>query len=413
MSIVLRFFPNGEFTKGISAVKCRDKRADRRHPATEHMIPVGSLRSLHWQGRDVCVRESLVPVEPGDEFADMNGTVYTYLCNDFGMQTYAFECTDGRVGTLTLEDTLQRHIAMKELDPIGLSTGRILKEPCVSRKKCLKMTGSMARNIRNASYLLEQWFGKDQLSFLTLTVPGVSPDALGSICYHWDSIVHRFFMWLRQALNSKGIEPLFVYCTEIQTARLKLRHEFAPHIHILFRGRCGKKKPWAISPTQARRAWVRCLKSCISESFDTRAIENIQRIKKSASGYLSKYMSKGYCTLPETLDSDAPITSLRTHWGGMSRKLSQAISKSINIIKDFRGGGKDASAFMSNIPGLLEQRLVVFWREELVVFSGDSSSGEARGLKVGYGRLRTPTYEGGLVSVYEYIYSSMPPEMYE
>ena len=154
MSIILRFFPNGEFTKGVSASKRRDKRADRRDVFPHDMIPVGSFRSLRWQGRDVCIGENLVEARPGDEFTDCNHTVYTYLCNDCGTQTYAFECRDGRVGTLTLEDTLQRHITLGELTPLGSSDARILKEPCSSRKKCERMTGSMARNIRNGAYLV-------------------------------------------------------------------------------------------------------------------------------------------------------------------------------------------------------------------------------------------------------------------
>ena len=404
MSIILRFFPNGEFTRGVSAVKRRDVSADRRHESIAEMIPVGRKTSLRLRGHEETVTADMISAMPGDEFLDRRDGVYTYLCNDAGIHTYAYEGKDGFVTVTTLYDQLHRCIQRGELTHIGLSNARILKEPCVSRKKCERMTTSMARKIRNAAYLLTRKYGKDQLSFLTLTLPSLSIEALSNICCNWDKIVHRFFMWLRQALNAKHIKPSFVYCTEIQTRRLNLRHEYAPHLHIIFRGRNGKKCAWGITPKMARSAWVRCIKSYTDECFDTRAIENLQRVRQDAGRYLSKYMSKGSNSLPLFDETAVGITSLRTHWGGMSRNLSKAIAQGITTLAGNGIRGENARIFLQAIPNLIEAGFIRYYNERIICVSRCPGYDQSRGLKVGAGCLKYPTFDGGLQRCLEFAY---------
>ena len=203
-------------------------------------------------------------------------------------------------------------------------------------------------------------------------------------------------MWLRQALNAKHIEPSFVYCTEIQTKRLNLRHEYAPHLHIIFRGRNGKKCSWAITPRMAKKAWVRCIKSCVDESFDTRAIENLQRVKKDAGRYLSKYMSKGKNCLPQEHEGIAGIAVLRTHWGGMSRNLSKAIRQGILRLTDTRGQRHIATCFLNAIPHLIEIGLINYYVENVITVSSSSCDEGIRGIKVGVGCLKHSLDDEGL-----------------
>lgn len=396
MTIILRFFPNGEFTHGVDT-SARKRRHERRHEPTQPLCREHRDRYLQWiETQRLANNADIDLCVPGYQFVGKTGAIFTYLCKDTQGYHYAVEGDGYVLEDVVLKSPPGRNFVEGDFSPLGSSNARILKNPCESRKKCLAMTKSMSRNIRNAAYILEEECKKDNLSFLTLTLPSVSQESLGKICHEWDTIVHRFFMWLKSALNKKNIEPLFVYCTEIQTKRLELRHEYAPHLHIIFRGRNGKKRNWAITPTMARREWVRCIKPCIDEPFDQSALENLQRVKHSAGRYLSKYMSKGSNSLPSMDASDTGITRLVTHWGGMSRKLSRAIRSQTRVLRGDGQNRTNAWAFVDAIPELLERGCIRYYKAGFIVLNGSEDHNEQRGLHVGTGCLSKTLARGGL-----------------
>jgi len=395
MTIVARFYPNGEFTHGVDTSR---KRRDKRRHTPLQTSPSQECRGryLQWVAMQISANADIDLCIPGMEFVGKTGAIFTYLCKDEQGYHYACEGKD-----YVLEDVLVnvppgRSVGDGDLTPLGLSNARILNKPQESRKKCLKMTSSMARNIRNAAYIMETDYGKDCLSFLTLTIPSVNAESLMRICENWDKATHCFFVWLRRKLEEKNIDPSWVYCTEIQTKRLQKRHEYAPHLHILFRGRCGKKFAWSITPKQARNAWICCLKPYIDCPFDDRAVENLQRIRKSAGGYLSKYMSKGCNSLPNGDAENTYITKLRTHWGGMSRNLSRSVKSRSTVLKGLGATGHLAIAFIRAIPKLLARRLITFYLPGFIPLSDCPGDGGGYGIKVGYGRLSKPLDRGGL-----------------
>lgn len=402
MSIVARFFPNGEFTHGVDTARRRKERPrkERRH---EKIAPESKDGYLQWVQDNPNADINLYSL--GQSFISADGNrFWTYLGEYENHHHYSLECTDGAsYQDVIMDFPIARMVGDGQLIPLGSSNSRILKKPS-SRKTCLTMTKHLARNIRNAAYLMERDYGKDNLSFLTLTIPGINEESLSSICANWDKIVHRFFMWLRAKLQSKNIKPSWVYCTEIQTSRLKMRGEYAPHLHILFRGRNARKNPWAITPKMARKAWIRCIQPYINCSFDDRAVENIQRIKRSACGYLSKYMSKGANSIPSMDDSSSPIASLKTHWGGMSRDLSKALKAATRVIRGDGENGAIISCFIRKIQIMLQLGYIKYYKSGIIQVSRDSGDGEERGLKVGCGCLFSPLCEGGLSACLQVAY---------
>jgi hypothetical protein len=218
--------------------------------------------------------------------------------------------------------------------------------------------------------------------------------------------------WLRIKIINKGFEFQYVYCTEIQMKRLQHRNEYAPHLHLVFRGKRDKKSGWAVTPKQCRGEWVRCIKSVYSGDFDSSAIENLQVIRKSVSRYLSKYLSKGACSLPEA-NGVSPIVRLRTQWGGMSRSLSRRIATEKSTFRGTEDRGFKPGVFLRYIPQLMAKGLVSYHKSGQILISGEADTVSAQYLKVSSGCLGIPAILGGLAKVWNYLQPYFDSVAYE
>lgn len=407
MTIVLQFFPNGEFSQGVDTSNRRLK-----HVCKKTQTSVFDLAPTHISHREYCRYDLLTCAKQsaemgaqiygktGTHFADIADNIYSLV------ESGDFYCILARLnnnteaGQLRLDTSIYRAVHVGLLSPLVHQSVESCDKP-KSRKKLEGMTKRMGRNIRNAVYLLEQEpGGKDVLSFLTLTLPNLSSENLAKCCEHWDIMVKQFMDWLRVTLQRKGIEFSYVYCTEIQTKRLEIRHEYAPHLHLVFRGRDGKKKPWAITPKQARQAWKRCIAGIVDECFNESALENLQRIRHSAARYLSKYLSKGRCCIPNDTEGDG-IASLRTQWGGMCRVLSRRIRQFTARFGGTAESSRMVVGILANMQELLRLGFVSYYKAGFVAIGIDKTTGLEYGLHVGCGCLRIPTYQGGLIPVIE------------
>lgn len=208
---------------------------------------------------------------------------------------------------------------------------------------------------------------------------------------------------LRKTLQAKGIEFEYVYCTEIQVKRATIRKEYAPHLHIVYRGRLGKRQAWAITPKQVRKTWAAIIARVVGHSdFNKTALENLQRIKYSAARYLSKYLSKstrGYTKL----DEHESIKALHTQWGGMARNLSKRL-KQCTVRLDSAGCNSElAISIFQSLPKLLECGLLRYYALGFIPLGISPHTGLERLLQVGSGCLATPTYEGGLIGIMQFV----------
>jgi len=402
MSIILRFYPNGEFTQGISAPPPK-KRRDRTQPSNADITADIKDAYLQWEAETRDSGESVNLYVPGREFKNHRGDTYTYLCHDSEGHHFALEAQEGCYPDIVINEPIGRMVARDELVPLVHQSLESSPAPKTSRKKLTSMTGNMARNIRNGVFLLEENYGKDQLSFLTLTLPDLSKDDISKVCRDWDRMTDQILKWLRKQLHSKGIEFEYVYCTEIQTKRLKKRHEYAPHLHIVFRGRNGKKTPWVITPIRVRKAWANIIAGIVAHrDFTTSALENLQRIKYSASRYLAKYLSKGKNCSPCT-DAENEEFGLHTQWGGMARIVARQIKSAIQRFTANGSLGEFVVEFTRRMEELVLHGLLRYAKRRFVPFSGNSLDGSERGIWVAVGCLQTPTHKAGLLPVFEYL----------
>jgi len=172
-----------------------------------------------------------------------------------------------------------------------------LSDEAISPKRSKR--GSKGINPRQRDILcwgasaLEKVYQRKNLSFLTLTLPDMSPDDLLAIKSNWSDIVHRVQLRIKEKLHGMGIETALTGCVELQLERFENSGVLYPHLHLVFRGRRDSGSDWAIKPHQFRQIWRRCCgKFLRSEKYDWGASENVQQVKKSVAGYLAKYVSK-------------------------------------------------------------------------------------------------------------------------
>lgn len=416
MTIVARFFPNGEFTQGVdTSLRRHQSRAEK---LSAKLIGIKSAFAVQ---KEICaeIDHEMMSAQTweGTTF-QTDYANYTTLQNHYKTWYYYCEPKDSGITPYVIDSEYNpiRYSYLAGASPhLGLSDARILKKPqntdsSVGRKKCLTMTKSMARNIRNAGFLLQEKYGKDQLSFLTLTLPNVSEDSLKRIAQNWGKVVHTFLMWLRKRLEKLEIPFEYVYCTEIQTKRKSKYGHTALHLHMVFVGRLYRGR-WGVTPIQCRKAWLRAIKPlCGEDKFNTSAVENLQRVKSSASGYLSKYLSKGSDIGDGDSTADA-LFGVVIHWGGMSRITSARIRCAT---RRFASSSTKQSFLYSLSKGLhrgYQFASIRYVKTGFIQTNKSDVPEEAKGIYVAVGCLTRPTLSGGLCALakelgeYEYSYS--------
>jgi len=404
MSIVARFFPNGEFTHGVDTSRARK---ERKHKECRHEPLTQECRDGYLQWVRTHPDASSHLCVPGQSYEDTEGRLWVFTHEDKG--NYYYDCLDpngsdvlgiqmnypiGRlIGDGRFSPLVHQTVESSPLPPNESSDG------ASSRKRLERMTKSMARNIRNAAYMLDTLYGKDNISFLTLTLPDLSAEDLGRCCERWDYLVDQMLKALRKRIEKHGFKFQYVYCTEIQTKRLRYRGEYAPHLHIAFRGRYARKNPWVVSPKQVRKAWSGIIRHTLGHGdFTDSALENLQRVKKSVARYLSKYLSKGSCCLPSEGGS-VVSARLGTQWGGMARSLSRLIRACTARISNASSHEGLAVGIIRHADELIKAGLIRYYKQGYIVISSHEDKALERVLKVGCGCLSTPTYAGGLLPI--------------
>lgn len=434
MPTIITFLPNGEYLQGHIPKKkkghkevCVDlsetgRIADMRAAISAPIDlppppPVASLQS--WE-------------KPGTKYFGRNRSIWTLKENTwdgyvFRCRLQSGECKDvkvqGRGAAFLvkqgLEPFLTEYHEAFNLDcdtyleasdvmpdafpPLGLSSVKILAAPR-TRKKCIRMTRSMARNIRNGCYLMEQRHGQHNLSFLTLTVPSLSEEGMTAVRANWGKMTNELFKYLRENFKKRTGENIeYVYCTEIQTSRLQSTGIVAPHLHAVLRGRRSRQRSWVFSYLEIRQVWGDIISAYVNESFDTRSLENIQQVQKSAGSYLAKYMGKG-------VDSE-DYPEMRTHWGGMSRNLCRLIRSCSTVWRSDGQGAEYIHRFIDSQDRLLKAALLKTFSRTWIDLGGEPVACDIEtkrayggvGLWVGSGVLSTTTYCGGVVKVVQFL----------
>lgn len=190
------------------------------------------------------------------------------------------------------------------------------------------LTSYGRRLVRNSVEMLERVYGATNLSFVTLTLPDLEYEEYWNVSSNWGQIVRVYYQAIGRCLSRSCLPPWYVGVTELQPERTTREQVPALHIHFVCVGRRRGEKGWRIPPCVFRNQWKKAVQKYCWNEYNWDACERVEGIRHTASGYLSKYMSKGM-EGEILLRREGTGWSLPTAWYNISLRIKQAVKKRI------------------------------------------------------------------------------------
>lgn len=189
--------------------------------------------------------------------------------------------------------------------------------------------------VSNIALLLQKKYGQKRLGFCTATIPNLGKAGLQVVIRKWGEVVRRYFQELHRVCSRKNIRFLFVSCTEIQEKRFVSSGLPYPHLHYIYVCKERGSKKFTISASEMRNIWKRVVARVLAGELPERSWSEInygasidaQIVKKSASAYIGKYMSKG-CKVVEAMQ-EAGFVDFPGQWWSASMQCKKMFKNSI------------------------------------------------------------------------------------
>lgn len=207
------------------------------------------------------------------------------------------------------------------IHPVRVSASR-------KRRGTHGITSYAKKMVRSCGAILEERYGRSNLTFGTCTLPALEASEFPSICAEWSELTRRFFEELTRLLKRRGLDTDYVQVTEIQGKRFEKWGQVAPHLHFVCQGRVSRREFWRIRPDEIRHIWERLLGNVLGREVDGQAATRIERPRTSLAGELGKYISKGGTVL-KAIQEQGKGNMLPSAWWGASRALRQEVKSKI------------------------------------------------------------------------------------
>ncbi len=189
------------------------------------------------------------------------------------------------------------------------------------------------RQVRNSVFKLERDYGKDNLAFVTYTVPDFPEGDMEAFREGLPEVVRQLKQSIERDLVRAGIKPEVVYVIEIHQERYERTGEVVPHIHAVFQSRKSRYHPYAISKKRNTELWNRAVSNVLGRRVEMPWGARIEKVKKSAERYMAKYMSKSGKMAQEIIDSGKRHL-LPKQWWGASWSLRSWVKEHTKLLSD-------------------------------------------------------------------------------
>ena len=224
--------------------------------------------------------------------------------------------------------------ALKTPIPLGLSSVANLstsENPITLRPK--KRRGSLGispfarQRVKDAATLLEKKYGREQLSFITHTIPD---HAIDYVHANWEKILANLRRRYVRALQKAGLSEEIVMVSEYQESRFRETGKAVLHLHIVLVGR-KKYGHWQRDCEYYKQHWRECCEEYSNQSEESEkwnAATRVESIRKSCANYLGKYMSKGVRAISDVLAVN-PNAFIPSSWHVLTQRLRTAVKCAI------------------------------------------------------------------------------------
>lgn len=303
-------WPSGDFSVGLKWV---DRHGPHKHDRRTMLQAYDESQSGRWTVEAQEQRE--VYSYPGG-WADAVAAEECYQNPSF------FE--EGAGAPLTLANAPNSHTAASRPEKYG-KTG---------------ITGYGRKMVRSAATLIQKMPNK-RITFATVTLPTLPMQLRAELARQWPEFVRQLLQILSRWLKREGLPALVCSVSEIQPKRLEETDEGYLHLHLIWPNHWAKSGNWAID--------VDRLRSWCCEFLQNRGIwvdgawvrVNVQQVRKTAAGYLSKYMSKGVEEI-EAFAADCGWDCVPGQWWNLTKPAR-------DLVKKYTRRGEDVGAMLSHL----------------------------------------------------------------
>lgn len=136
-----------------------------------------------------------------------------------------------------------------------------------------------------------------------------------------------------------GASPDYAASTEIQPDRWCQRGEVGLHLHFVYHCRKRGKLPWHVCADMVREVWQRLLANELHVCADMIPLPRCELsvVRKSAAGYIGKYMSKGVKIVSQVSQAGKDCYLPKQWWSlgsGIRYLLKRAIIRDNNFLAE-------------------------------------------------------------------------------
>lgn len=190
------------------------------------------------------------------------------------------------------------------------------------------MTGYGKKMVRSAATLIERWASRRRTTFCTISMPDLPQEKRVRLAELWPEYLRQLIQFLVRRLERQGLPSAVCSVTEVQPKRLADGGRAYLHLHLVWPNRRARYGNWAVSAL-AVRAWSECFLERNGLFPDGAWVRcNVQPVKKSAVGYLSKYMSKGLNDIA-AMAQDLGWGAIPKQWWNMSKAARDMVKSEL------------------------------------------------------------------------------------
>lgn len=198
--------------------------------------------------------------------------------------------------------------------PGWLALANVRFRPVRGRKG---ITGHGRKMVKSAATLIQRRFTARRTTFCTVSMPTLPQNLRVELARCWPEMLRQLLQTIGRQLVRQGLRPAIASVTEIQPKRLEGFGQAYLHLHLVWGNRMARNGNWALSALWIR-AWCECFLKKRGIWVDGAWVRvNVQPVRSTAAGYLSKYMSKGSSEI-ESLANDLGWDAIPSQWWNLS-----------------------------------------------------------------------------------------------